>query len=450
MVIFFKRTLKVSFFILYLYFSALNYVFIYVILHYREMMNMNKIRIGIIGFGNRGEGMTKCILETQKNVEVAAVCDEYEDRAEAAAKLVFEAQNKKPFKTTDYKEVIKKEDIDAVMIFCAWESHIDVACAAMENGKYAAMEVGGAYSVDDCFRLVHTYERTGVPCMLLENCCYGQTELMVLNMVREGLFGEIVHCAGGYCHDLRYEIAGGNINRHYRLRNYALRCCENYPTHELGPIAKVLNINRGNRMVSLTSTASKAVGMHQYISDNLDKYGELANTRFAQGDIVTTVIKCAGGETITLTLDTTLPKMYSRQFTVRGTKGSYMEDTDTVYIDSVHHNEKNEFNAKNLWGNAEEYRKTHMHSLWKKYKEPAAKAGHDGMDFMVLSAFFEAVSKKAQTSIDVYDTAAWMSISAISEASIACGGAPQPIPDFTNGKWIKFAKEKSELEFSLD
>lgn len=140
---------------------------------------MNKIRIGIIGFGNRGEAMTKCILETQKNVEVAAVCDEYEDRAEAAAKLVFEAQNKKPFKTTDYKEVIKKEDIDAVMIFCAWESHIDVACAAMESGKYAAMEVGGAYSVDDCFRLVHTYERTGVPCMLLENCCYNTHSYLI-------------------------------------------------------------------------------------------------------------------------------------------------------------------------------------------------------------------------------------------------------------------------------
>jgi hypothetical protein len=135
----------------------------------------------------------------------------------------------------------------------------------MKAGKYVGVEVGGAYSVDDCWRLVRTYEETGVPCMLMENCCYGRQELLVLNMVKQGLFGDIVHCQGGYRHDLREEITNGRENRHYRLRNYMNRNCENYPTHELGPIAKILGINRGNRMVSLVSMSSQAKGLHEYI-----------------------------------------------------------------------------------------------------------------------------------------------------------------------------------------
>ena len=171
---------------------------------------------------------------------------------------------------------------------------------------------------------------------MLENCCYGRRELLVKNMVDLGLFGEIVHCSGGYLHDLRHEISFGRENRHYRLRNYINRNCENYPTHELGPIARVLDINHGNRMLSLSSFASKAAGLHQYISTDKSDDTELLNTQFAQGDIITTVIKCAGGQTIVLTLDTTLPRYYSRGFTVRGTKGFYEETTDSIFLDSQH------------------------------------------------------------------------------------------------------------------
>lgn len=149
-----------------------------------------------------------------------------------------------------------------------FESHIPIAIAAMKAGKYVAMEVGGAYSLDDCWELVRTSEETGMPCMLLENCCYGRREMMVLNMVKKGIMGDIIHCSGGYCHDLRQEIANGKENRHYRLRNYLNRNCDNYPTHELGPISKVLNINHGNRMVSLISVASRSQGLHDYIVAN--------------------------------------------------------------------------------------------------------------------------------------------------------------------------------------
>ena len=156
-------------------------------------------------------------------------------------------------------------EIDAVVIMASWESHLNLACDAMRAGKYTAVEVAGAYSVEDCWKLVRTHEETGVPCMMLENCCFGRDELMVLNMVRRGLFGEVVHCQGGYRHDLREEVSTGREMRHYRFRNYLYRNCENYPTHELGPIANVLDINRGNRMLTLVSVASKAAGLHEYL-----------------------------------------------------------------------------------------------------------------------------------------------------------------------------------------
>jgi len=256
---------------------------------------------------------------------------------------------------------------------------------------------------------------------------------MVLNMVRKGIFGEIVHCQGGYRHDLRNEITYGRENRHYRLNNYMHRNCENYPTHELGPIAKILNINRGNRMLTLTSMASKARGLHEYILKNEGPQHDLANYQFAQGDVVTTTILCAHGETIVLTLDTTLPRAYSRGFHVQGTKAMYMEDNNSIFIDGVHN--EYDFNWKAQWNNFEQYREKYEHPLWRNYK-PGEDAGHGGMDTLVLMAFFDSVRRQVQTPIDVYDMASWMSITALSEQSIAMGGHPVAIPDFTNGKWL--------------
>ena len=168
-------------------------------------------------------------------------------------------------------------------MFSAWENHIPAAVYAMEHGKQVAIEVGGAYSVDDCWKLVDTYEKTGIHCMMLENCCYDRNEMMVMKMVREGLFGKIVHCEGGYRHDLRSEISLGKEIRHYRLRNFMNRNCENYPTHELGPIAKILDINRGNRMLSLTSVSSGAFGLNAYAEQNEKVNPELKTFRFSTG-----------------------------------------------------------------------------------------------------------------------------------------------------------------------
>lgn len=394
----------------------------------------DKLNIGIIGLGGRGYGLMDGVILHMDDIEIVGVCDTYRDRAQNAADKVEQVKGNKPFITQDYKELIASSEVEAVIVSSAWTGHIEIIIECMKAGKPVGTEVGGAYSIEECWQLIRAYEETGVPCMLLENCCYGREEMMAMNMVKQGVFGEIVHCSGGYQHDLREEIAFGNENRHYRLQNYIHRNCENYPTHELGPIAQILDINRGNRMVSLVSMASKAKGLNEYIKNKKSDDEALMHTEFAQGDVVTTMIKCARGETIVLTLDTTLPRAYSRGFRVQGTKGMFMEDNMSLFIDGEHN--EYDFKWKEQWNNIEAYREKYEHPVWKKFMQDGVKGGHGGMDWLVLRAFFDCVEKNEEMPIDVYDIAAWMAISALSEQSIAMGGQVVAIPDFTNGKWI--------------
>lgn len=292
-----------------------------------------KVTLGLIGLGGRGIGLLKTVFLHHEDVEFAAVCDVYEDRCQEAAELIEKSGRPRPQTTLDYKEILKMDAVDAVILCTSWENHLNLAIEFMEAGKYVGCEVGGAYTVQECWKIVDAYERTHVPVMLLENCVYGRDEMMVSHMSEQGVLGTIVHCEGGYKHDLRDEVAFGRENRHYRLDNYIHRNSENYPTHELGPIAKVLHINRGNRMLTLTSMASKAAGLKEYIKNNKADDEVLMNTEFHQGDVVNTIITCANGETILLTLDTTLPRYYSRGFTVQGIKGMYFEDNQSLFID---------------------------------------------------------------------------------------------------------------------
>lgn len=405
------------------------------------MSNIRRVKVGVIGLGSRGLPLVNvCFLPMWENglLEITAVCDYYEDRVEAGAKAVEEKTGVRPFKTTNWREVIEHPDVEAVLVLTAWESHIEMCIAAMRAGKKVGTEVGGAYNIEDCFRLVRAYEETGIHCMMLENCCYGRKELMALNMVRKGLFGTVVHCSGGYMHDLREEIVNGDINRHYRQRNYMRRNCENYPTHELGPIMPVLNINRGNRFVKLNSVASCSKGLHEYAVEHRPE-DPIAKVDFAQGDIVTTILTCADGRTATLILDTTLPRIYSRGFTVRGTKGMYCEDGNYVHLDG-----ESEFaTVGDKLNNLENYADEYEHPIWKEYKANPI-GGHDGIDWLVYNAFIESVREDITPPIDTYDTATLMCISCLSEQSIAAGGAPVAVPDFTSGKWIERVEKKED------
>jgi len=401
----------------------------------------DSVNIVFIGHGARGEAILELVLE-MPDVNVLGVCDVYQDRADAAGEKVLKAKGKAPVVATDYRRLLEIPGVDAVLTPSAWTAHADICIDAMNAGLYVGTEVGGATSIEQCWEMVRTSRRTGKPCMLLENCCYGREEMTVMNMIKKGLFGELVHAEGGYRHDLRDEISLGHVNRHYRLDNYLNRNGEVYPTHELGPIAKYLGINRGNRMLSLVSIASKAVGLNEWNRKNTGADADYTNTNFAMGDVVTTIIKCAHGETITLFHDTTLPRPYSRANLLQGTKGIWQEDKHGVYFDGI--SEK-----QHEWDDIDKYWEKYEHPLWVKFRNDGVKGGHGGMDYLVLRAFLESVMAGTQTPIDVYDTAAWMAVTCLSEDSVAMGGAPVAIPDFTNGAWIN-REAPRKWEYSLD
>ena len=255
----------------------------------------------------------------------------------------------------------------------------------------------------------------------------------------------MIHCRGGYQHDLREEIGMGDINRHYRQDHFLHRNAELYPTHELGPIAQYLNINRGNRMLSLVSMSSKAVGQHAWMEKNRAD-SPLAQAKFNQGDVVTTMIKCANGETIMLTHDCTLPRPYSRGGYLQGSKGLWVEDGRFIYLeDRTQPGPHGEHNFESDKAYMDEY----LHPLWKEYEEFGLRGGHGGMDFLTLRAFVESLQKGIPFPIDVYDAAAWMAITCLSEKSIALGSMPVEIPDFTGGRWIKRPARPGDI-FSLD
>lgn len=394
----------------------------------------DSINLAVIGAGCRGNGHIEACFLYMDDVNLVGVCDVYEDRIEKTADLIAEKKGKRPeIVTTDYHEILASDLVDAVVVATSWETHISIAVDAMKAGKVTAMEVGCAYSEDDCRRLIRAYESTKTPFMFMENCCYDRRETMIFKMVREGLFGEIIHCEGGYCHDLREEVCMGKENRHYRLKNYLSHNCENYPTHELGPIARVLNINHGNRMVSLTSVASKSAGIREYAKR---KHGK--DLDIMQGDVITTVISCAKGQTITLTHGTSLPRPYSRKFTVCGTHGMYCEDGDYVFLDGQHL--EAEFDQKAVWNNAKDYEAEYLHDTWREFDNATIDGGHGGMDYIMWRDFIDCFKNDKPMPIDVYDAAAWLSISYLSEASIMQGGAPVAVPDFTNGAWVEDTK----------
>ena len=393
---------------------------------------MEKLKVGFIGLGGRGRSLMKNVLKNFDDVDVVAVCDSYEDRAAAAADLVRQFRGTDAAAYTDSAAFLADENVDIVIISSAWEAHIPLAVESMRAGKVTAIEVGGAYSVEDCWLLVRTWEETQVPFMFLENCCYGERELLATRLARQGKLGEIVYCHGAYGHDLRDEISGGVKNRHYRLRNYLARNCDNYPTHNLGPIARLLNINRGNRMLKLVSMGSKSRGMEAYVQDK-EELAFLRGKHFAQSDVVTTMITCADGSLITLKLDTTLPRAYSREFTVSGTKGIYSERGNILLTEEKGF-DHNQF--MNDYRDSADAYQAERPKIWRDITEEEIKAGHGGMDTLMLRSFFDAARSGAPMPIDVYDAASWMVISCLTEASIANGGAPMDIPDFTGGRWI--------------
>jgi len=391
------------------------------------------VNVGVVGLGRRAGSILFQCLQYMPDVRITHLCDFHEPTLHAASqRLADEGYPVTPVCSTDYRTMLADASVDAVFILTGWEDHAKIATDAVLANKYTAVEVGCAFTLAECQRLIDAYHTTHAPLMMLENCCYDRPEMMALNIVKQGLFGDIVHCDGAYMHNLPACELFLDIDKeplHYRINSYLHRNCEQYPTHALGPICKVLDINRGNRMMTLSSFASRTGGLREAAAHILGEDSPYAKADYKQGDIITTVITCAGGETIRLTLDTTLPRpFYSRDFTVRGTKGMYTENGHAVFFEGM---------AEPVRENLTEMYQQYDHPLYRQYATKKMRGGHGGIDWLVTRAFLDAVKRGVNTPIDAYDTVAWMAIAPLSEMSIARGGAPVDVPDFTEGRWCR-------------
>ncbi|NGP89176.1 Gfo/Idh/MocA family oxidoreductase [Aliifodinibius halophilus] len=397
------------------------------------------VSLGFLGVGARGTSHLQGILN-RDDVEVNAILDPKKENLNRALDMVEKAGQDRPdgyLNEEDYTKLCQRDDIDGVIIASPWVYHTRQAVAAMENGKYAGVEVPAALTIEDCWELVQVSERTGMPCMMLENVCYRRDVMAILNMVREGLFGEMIHARCGYQHDLtpyifnddlEYGPGTGSVSS-WRTEHYKKRNGDHYPTHGIGPVAHWLDINRGNRFVKLTANATKAKGLESHIEYYGGKDHPNEEVDWKTGDIVTSTITTANGETIIITFDTTLPRPYSLGFRAQGTNGIWQMERDAVHI-------RGRSNA-HRWEEFDKYQDEFDSELWKRHEREAEGSGHGGMDYFVRNAFVEAIKNQVPTPQDVYDAAAWSVISPLSEQSIAEGGAPVEFPDFTGGKWIE-------------
>lgn len=409
-------------------------------------IEQKKVRLGFIGVGLRGRNHLEMAM-FRPDVEVVAICD-IDPKAIATAQKMIASKGRPEAAVyqkgeKDFENLVKRSDIDGVVIATPWEWHVPMALATMKEGKYAGVEVSATVTLQESWDLVNMHEKTGSHCMILENVCYRRDVLAVLNMVRQGMFGTLSHVQCGYQHDLR-EVKFNDGKTEYghgvefgekaiseakwRTQHSVDRNGDLYPTHGLGPVAEMLNINRGNQFLYLTSMASPALGLHEYIVDKGGKDHPNAKVEFKCGDVVTTLIKCANGETIMISHDTNLPRPYSLGFRVQGTKGLWMDDNKSIYLQGI--SEK-----PHRWEDFKSYQEKYDHPLWKEHAVDAENAGHGGIDYFVLRGFIEAIKNKVAPPMDVYDAAAWSAISPLSEESIAKGSAPIQIPDFTRGKW---------------
>lgn len=394
---------------------------------------MTEMKLGVLGLGPRGRFLLETMDQAVDNVRVTAYFDPQQDRMDLTREIVPNAYQAKS------EDDLFSSDCDAILIASIWSEHIRQAVKALRNGKHVAMEVGGAYSEGELWELIHAVEDSGKKFMLLENVCYMDTELSVFKMTKEGALGEIVYAEGGYEHDLREQITMGRENHHGRHLNFRNRCADLYPTHQLGPICKCLDINRGNRILTVSAQASKARGLNYWAKTRKGDEYDMSYTPFKEGDIVSSNITCAGGELIHLTHGCTLPRPYSRDGRMQGTKGLWLEDKNAVYFDEPQYSGNTEGHK---WIEFDTIKDEYRHPLWVWYEKRGVKdEGHGGADFLTLSAFAYAVLNDTDTPIDVYDAATWMAITYLTEESIAMGGAPVAMPDWTKGQWLIREKE---------
>ncbi len=409
--------------------------------------NKTKVKVGIIGVGLRGQNHLDLLLR-REDVELVAICDIDDRMLTASKEMIAKSGKQMPQVFTGdvyaWKKMLAWKGLDTVIIATPWELHKEMIIGSLDAGlKYVGTEVMLGITLQDHWDVVKAAEKYNAHVMMLENVCYRRDVMAVLNMVRQGLFGELVHLQGGYQHDLRAvkfndgkQAYGGGCEidekawteARWRTHHSIHRNGDLYPTHGIGPAAHYININRGNRFTNLCSFSSKARGLHNHVLSTCGEDHPNAKINFKLGDVVTTNINCANGETILLQHDTNLPRPYSLGIRVQGTNGIWMDVNKSIHIEGK--------SKAHQWDAQQEWLDKYDHPLWKRWSKDTEGAGHGGMDFFVIHSFLEAIKRNEPTPMDVYDAASWSAIAPLSEQSIELGNETVEFPDFTSGKWM--------------
>ena len=401
--------------------------------HAKTMMNVpfapKEPRLGMIGVGGRGTSLLEDLLAA--NAQVLAICDVVPEKAKHAQQLIEKAGQHAPELYTQsdhsYEQLVARDDLDLVIIATPWSWHVPMAVAGMQKGRHVAVEVPAATTLDDCWRLVNTSEATRRHCIMLENCCYGYNETLILRMVQAGQFGDLLYGEGGYLHDLREELFSNKGEGLWRRTVHTQRNGNLYPTHGLGPVANYMGINRGDRFDYLVSMSTPQRGLDVYRKAHLEKGDPRWSEHYVAGDMNTSLIKTANGLTITVKHDVSNPRPYDRINTIAGTKGIFTDYPPRIYFDGQ--------KGEEAWTNLDAF-KEYEHPLWRQEGDTARKAGgHGGMDFIMLYRLLECMREGLAPDMDVYDAAAWSSVAPLSRTSLESGSGPAKFPDFTRAHW---------------
>lgn len=406
---------------------------------------IKKVRVGMIGVGNRGKTLSQMLhwLIQNENAEIVGISDLLESNVNQVLDKLKDIQKSAPEVYTkgedDWKRLAQRDDVDLLIIATPWRLHTPMAIYGMQQGKHVASEVPIAYTLEDCFRLIQTVEETQRHCMMIENCCYNDEELFVLNMIQEGVFGDLTHAEGAYIHDLRKHMLSEDYYQgQWRIQHHRNRDGNFYTTHGIGPISNYLNIGRGDNYATLTSMSSR----EKNLSDTARKEGS-PYTDIKCGDMNTTLLKTALGKTVMLQFDVHTGSPYSRINKVVGTGAVHTGYPSRLYIDNP---EELKYWGHN-WLTEEaygEYKQRYTHPLVKKLKTISEdyKQGHGGMDFVMIYRLIRCLNEGVPLDQSIYDGIIWSAITPLSELSVAKNSQAIEFPDFTGGTW----KKKRALE----
>ncbi|MCC7043189.1 MAG: Gfo/Idh/MocA family oxidoreductase [Acidobacteria bacterium] len=389
-----------------------------------------RVRVGVIGLGNQGPSHVENFTKIE-GVDIVALCDLVPAKVEKVQAMVEKAGAPRPAGYSGNPDAWRRlcdSDLDLVFIATPWDMHAPMAIEAMKKGKHAAVEVPMAVTLDECWQMVETAEQTKRHCVMMENCCYDRVEMMILNMVRQQVFGELLHAECGYLHDLRaLKLSPTYYENRWRIDHSVARNGDVYPTHGLGPVAQWLDINRGNRFESLVSMSTNARGLAEFAAAHIGPTSREATQRYALGDVVNTLIRTSRGQTVLVTHDTNLPRPYSRRILLQGARGLVQKYPEPrIHIEGR--------SPEHKWDDLLAWREQYEHPVWKTLEERSRGAGHGGMDFIEDFRLIQSLRTGTPMDMDVYDGAALSSVSALSEQSIA-GGRVVAVPDFTRGAW---------------